>query len=105
MDLDGQFGRTMEARQVDELPAFELSSVAKVRILGQRIVLPATRVVDHFASQYSGGPVEIEEVPGARSGTVFQNEVAIEEEALHFCEEVEVAVEIAPTCLHDADPG
>ena len=103
VNLDRQFGRAIEPRQVDELPALQLGPVTEVRIFRERIVLPAARVVDHLAPQYSGGAVEIEEVTGARSGAVLQDEVPVEKKALHFRQEVEVAIQIAPARLHHAD--
>ena len=44
--LDRHFGRRDEVGQEDELPAAQLRAVAQVEILGQRVVLPAARVVD-----------------------------------------------------------
>ena len=47
VDFNRQFGRAIEPGQVDELPALQLRAVAEVGIFGERVVLPAARVVDH----------------------------------------------------------
>src|SRR5580704_2906642 len=105
MDFHWQLGRTIDPRQIDELPAPELGPVAEVRIFGKRIVLPAAGVVDHLAPQHPGCSVEIEEVTGSRSGAVLQNEVPVEKQALHFRQEVKIAIQIAPARLHDSHAG
>ena len=44
--LDGQLGGRDDIRQVDKLPAAELCAIRKIHVLGQRVVLPAARVLD-----------------------------------------------------------
>ena len=103
MHLDGQLRGAIEARQVDEAPAFELRAIAEVGIFGEGIVLPAARVVDHGDAQNAGRAVEVEEVAGARARAVLEDEMAVEQHAFHFGEEVVIAVQVAPARLHHAD--
>jgi len=49
--------------------------------------------------------VEIEEISGAGARPVLQDEVAVQQHAFHFGEEVVIAVQVAPARLHHADRG
>ena len=55
-----QFGGALNVLQVYEFPSFELGAVGKVRIFGQRVVLPSTGFFDGAAPPYTGSSVEIE---------------------------------------------
>ena len=68
-------------------------------------MLPAAGVGDHGDAQNAGRAVEVEEISGAGAGAVLEDEVAVEQHALHFGEKVVIAVEVAPACLHHADGG
>ncbi len=103
--LDGQFGGAIQAGDVHEAPAFELGAIAEVGIFGEGIVLPAARVIDHGLAQNAGRAVEVEEVAGARTRSMLQDEMAVQQHRLDFGEEVVIAVEIAPAGLHHADLG
>jgi hypothetical protein len=68
-------------------------------------VLPTAGVVDHRFAQNAGRPVEVEEVAGARTSPVLQNEVAVEQHGLHFSVEAVIAVQVGPSGLNHADGG
>ena len=82
-----------------------MRAVTEVGILGQRIVLPAAGVVDHFAAQNTGRAVEVEEVARARTGPVLQDKVPVQQHGFHFGQKAVIAIQIAPAGLHDADCG
>src|ERR1035438_9424493 len=99
----GKFRRAVQARHVDELPAFQLRAVTEVGIFGERIVLPAAGVLNRLAAQNTGRAVEVEEVARARASPVLQDEVPVQQHGFHFGEEAVIAIQIAPAGLHDAD--
>ena len=89
--------------QVVELPALELGPIAKVRILGESVVLPAAGLLDGAAAPHAGGTVEVEEDAGTRTAAVFQDEMAIEQDGFDLGEKAVIAVEVGPAGLHHAD--
>ena len=101
--LDGQFGGTLHVLQVLEVPSFELCAVTEVGIFGESVVLPAASLVNHIAAPHSGRSVEVEENPGAGTASVFEHEVAVEQNRFDLCEEAVVTVEMGPPGLHHAD--
>src|SRR5437764_15385168 len=66
-------------------------------------MLPAAGIFDGLAAQHSRSPVEVEEIAGPRSRSMFQDEMAVKEERFHLGKKVEIAIEIAPPGLHDSD--
>ena len=55
------------------------------------------------AAQNSGGAVEVEEIAGARTRAMLQDEMAVEQHGFDFGEEIVVPVQVAPARLHHAD--
>ena len=41
--FDGQLGRALDIRQIEESPAAKLCAIGEIGILGERVVLPAAR--------------------------------------------------------------
>ena len=66
-------------------------------------MLPTAGVTNHGLPQNAGRAIEVEEEPIAAAGTVLQHEMRVEQHRLHFRQEVGVAVDVAPSRLHDAD--
>src|SRR5262245_25655563 len=64
--VHGKLAGTFDVREIEKFPAFELRSVGKVRIFGQRIVLPPACRVDRGAAPNSRSAVEIEKGAAAR---------------------------------------
>src|SRR6266446_1003669 len=73
--IDGKFAGTFHVREIEKLPAFELCAIGKIRVFGQRVVLPAAGGIDRGAAPDSGGAVEIEERATARAAAVFYDKV------------------------------
>ena len=103
--LDRHFGRSDDVRDEDEPPAAQLRAIAQIEILGQRVVLPAARVVDGRPAPDAGGAVEIEEAPAPVAAAMFEHEVTVEEDRLYLREQRVVLVDVPPACLHHADFG
>ena len=101
--LDRDFSRRDDVGEKYETPACELGSVAEIEIFGQRIVLPAAGGSDRLPPPDARRPVEIEEVPGAIAGAVFQHEVGVEQNRLNLRQERVVLVDMPPARLHHAD--
>ena len=83
----------------------ELGTIAKVRILGEGVVLPSAGFVDGPAAPHTCGTVEVEEDAGARPPAMFQDKMAIEQDGFHLGEKTEVPVEVSPARLHHPDGG
>src|SRR5579862_8871673 len=64
--LHGQFGGTFHILQINKLPSFELGAVRQVGIFSERVVLPASSLVDRGTPPHAGCAVEVEEEPGSR---------------------------------------
>src|SRR4029077_3824451 len=84
--LHRQFGRAINLRQVNEMPAAKLSAIGKVGVLSKRVVLPAARVLDGGTAPDSSGAVEIEKQAAAEARRVFDDEVAVEKNCFDFSE-------------------
>src|SRR2546430_17669960 len=98
-----QFCRGGVLREVDELPAFAVASIAQVEIFGERVMLPTAAIIDGRAAPDAGGAVEVHEASTAVAGGVLDHEMPIEEDRLRFCEQGSVTVEMIPAHLHHAD--
>ncbi len=94
--------RRHDVRQEHEAPAFELGAVAEVEILGERVVLPASRRLDGGAAPHARGAVEIEEPAGPAAAAVLEDEVGVELNSLDLGEQRLCLVEVAPARLHHA---
>jgi hypothetical protein len=88
--------------QEDELPALQLGPVGEVQILGEGVVLPAPGCCDGGAAPDAGRAVEVEEPPRPVARGVLDDEVAVEQDALHLGEGAESAVQVLPAHLHHA---
>src|SRR5215472_12601150 len=96
INLDRNFRRRLFIKQVDEFPTHQLSAEAEVRILSQRVVLPATAHFDGVSAPDAGGAIEIEEGAGAIAGGLFDDEVAVEHDGLQSRQQVVTAVDMRP---------
>ena len=103
--LDRQLRGALDRGRVDELPALKLGAIAQIGIFGERVVLPAAGVRDHRLAQDAGRAVEVEKQPAAEARDVLQHKVAVEQDRLHFGQDVMAAVQIRPARLHHADLG
>src|SRR6266699_2471322 len=101
--VHGKFGSARDVREIEELPALELRAIGKISVLGERVVFPATGVVNGFAAPHAGRAVEIEESTAAGTRAMLNNEVAVEKNGFDIGQERVVAVEIRPARLHHAD--
>src|SRR3954471_11198132 len=94
--LDRHFRRGDYVGHEDEPPALELSPIAEIEILGQRVVLPPAGVVDRDAPPDTGRAVEVEEAAAAIPPAVLEHEVAVEQDRLGFGEQRIVLVDMPP---------
>src|SRR4030095_14798008 len=78
-------------------------AVAQIEILGERIVLPAARVVNRRAPPDAGRAVEIEEQAAAVASAVLEDEMTVQENGLNLRQQRVVFVDMAPARLHHAD--
>ncbi len=109
LDLDGahvrrQFAGHFDAGGEYEAPPGQLSPIAQVQVFGQRHGPPAARRLYALASPHPGGPVEVEEEPGAEAGLVLDPEVPVEQQRLSARQPVLAFVQVAPRRLHHAHP-
>lgn len=100
-----KFGRDTHLVPQDKAPPRHLGPVADVEILGQRIVIPATRVHERLSAPHPRRPVEFEEPATAVPPPLLHQEVPVQEERLRAGQPRFVLVEMLPAGLHHADPG
>src|SRR5262245_26255950 len=103
IDVDGKFGRHDGLGQINEPPTFHLRPVAEVEVFSQCVVVPAPRIRYARFAPDTGGAIEVKKSSAATSSGLFEKEVPIEEERLHFGEQRIVAVQVAPAHLHHPD--
>ena len=101
--VDGQLGSALDVRQIQKFPSKELRSVRKVRVFGERVVLPAAGVVDGLAAPDARGSVEIEKCTASRTATMLHDKVPIKQNCLHLRQQRVIAVEVGPPRLHHPD--
>ena len=89
--------------EIQELPAFQLRAVRKIRVFRERVVLPASSVVNHFAPPHARRAVEIEKRAPSRTCAMLHDKVAIQKNRLDIRQKRIVAVEIRPPRLHHPD--
>src|SRR6266850_3513098 len=92
--VHGKLGSALNVREVEKLPAFELRTIGKIGVFGERIVLPAAGIVDGFAAPHASGAVEIEKSAAAGARAMLDNEMAVEKNGLNVGEQGVVAVEV-----------
>ena len=94
-----QLRRRDHVRKENELPARELRAITQIQIFGERVVLPASRLVDAGAPPQTGRAVEIEETAAAAPGRLLEQKMAIEKHRLHAGEQRVAAIQVAPARL------
>ena len=77
-----QFRGDDDVIQINEAPALQLGAVGEVEILRQRIMLPATSVLNGGAAPEAGGAVEITKLTPATAGGLLQHEMTIQQDGL-----------------------
>ena len=100
-----KFGRDTHLVQQDEAPSRHLGPVADVEVLGQRVVIPSTRVHERLSAPHPRRAVELEEPATAVSPPLFHQEVPVQKERLGAGQPRFVLVEMLPAGLNHADPG
>src|SRR5579859_3754305 len=103
--IDRQLGSAFDLRKIEKLPALELRAIGKIRVFGERVVLPAAGFLDCLAAPDAGGAIEIEKSAAAGARAVLDDEVAVEEDRFHLGEERVIAVEVGPASLDHSDFG
>ncbi len=98
-----QFRRRHDIGEENEPPAFELRAIAEVEVLGERVMLPATGLLNAGFAPETGGAVEVEKAPASAARHLFEEKVAVEEHRLHAGEKRVAAIEVAPAGLDHAD--
>ena len=78
--LHRQFGRAVDFRQIEKLPAADLRAIGKIGVFGERVVLPAARVFNGGAAPDARGAVEIEEQTAAEARRMLDGKVAVEQD-------------------------
>ena len=82
--IDRKFGGHDHIGEVNELPAFQLCTVAEIEILGERVMLPASGIGNARLSPDACGSIEIEKPPAAAAGGLFEEKMTIQEEGLNL---------------------
>src|SRR5262249_40775095 len=92
--VHGQLGRTLDLRELKKFPALELRAVGKIRVFGERVVLPASCVIDGLAPPHAGRAVKIEKRAAARARSMLYHKVPVKKNRFDVGEQRVVAVEI-----------
>ena len=100
-----KFGGNTHFVAQDEAPSRHLRPVADVEVLGQRVVMPSTCVLDCLSAPQPRRPVELEEPAPAVSSPLLHQEVSVQEKGLRACQPRLAFVEVLPAGLRHADPG
>src|ERR1700686_2730154 len=101
--LNRQFSGALDILKIDEFPSLELGAIGKVGVLGQGVVLPATRFVNRPATPDSGRAVEVEEDSAAGAPGMLEHKVPIKQDRFHLREKRIVAVNVGPASLHQSN--
>jgi len=104
-DLGRQLGRDDDVGQIPYPPAAQLSAVAEVEILRQRVPLPAAGVLDAGPPPDASGAVEVDKQPSPAPCCLLDDKVTVHPQCLGLGEERVVPVEMSPTGLDAADGG
>src|ERR1043166_6969749 len=81
-----QFRRRNDIGKKNELPPNELGPITKIEVLGQRIMLPPACFHDARFPPQPGRTVKIEKPSAAAPGSLFEQQVTVEEHRLHASE-------------------
>src|SRR5262249_42122297 len=103
--VDGELRRHGQVAEVDEFPSGELGPIGHVEVLGQRIGLPSTDLLQAASPPDAGRSVEVEEAAGPMARGVLDDEVAVQENRLNSGQERIVAIQVLPAGLNHADLG
>ena len=101
---DRKLGRGCDLGHEHETPPPELGAVGEVEILGQRVPLPASGVVDRRPPPDSRRAVEVEKATRDVTPAVLRYEVPIQENGLDVGQERVVTVQMVPAGLDEAGP-
>ena len=100
-----EFGRDAHFVAQHETPSRHLRPVADVEVLGQRVVIPPTRVVERLSAPQPRRPVELEEPAATVSSPLLNQKVPVQQERLRAGQPRFVLVQVLPAGLDHADPG
>src|SRR4030095_5260995 len=95
-----QVRRAHKGRKRDKFPTCELGTIAKVEIFAQRVVLPASALLDTRTSPQSGGSIEVEKPGAAAASGLFQQKVSVQKDCLHAREQRITAIQVSPASLN-----
>ncbi len=98
-----QLGRSDNVGYVSDAPAAQLSAIAEIEILRQRVPLPSTGVANALTPPHASAPVEVHEQSAAAARCLLDNEVSIHAQRLHARERRVLAVQVPPARLDTAD--
>ncbi len=98
-------GRALGRRQVEEPPASKLGAIREIRVLRERVVLPAAGVLDARPPPQPRRAVEVEPPAAPRPRTLLDHEVAVEVDRLDLRQRRVVPVEVRPAELDHAEGG
>jgi len=104
-DLGRQFRRDDDVGQILYPPAAELSAVAEVKVLSQRVPLPAAGVLNAGPPPDASGAIKVDEQAGPAPRRLLDDKVTVHPQRLDLGEERVVPVEMTPTGLDTADDG
>src|SRR6266568_5129171 len=90
-----QLRRSHNIGEKDKFPASELSTIAKIEIFGEGIVLPASPSFDAGASPETSRPIEIKKAATAAARSLLEQEVPIEKDCLHACKQRIASIQMA----------
>ncbi len=88
--------------EVCESPTGHLGAIAQVEILGERIGMPPSCILQTPSPPHARGTVEVEEAVAGIPSTLLEKEVSVQEERLRLREPGLVAIEVVPPGLHHA---
>ena len=73
-----QLRRSHDVGKINEFPARELGAIAKIEVFAQRIVLPASALLDTRTSPETGGSIEIKKTAAAAARSLLQQKMSIQ---------------------------
>src|SRR4051812_1743695 len=101
--VHGQLSGCDHVCQKDKLPARQLSAIAQVEVLRQRVMLPSPCLFDARFPPQARRAVEVKEASAPAPRRLLQKEMAVEEHRLHPGKQGITSVEVAPSCLNHSD--
>ncbi len=104
-DLGRQLGRDDDVGHIPYLPAAQLSAVAEVEVLSQRVSLPAAGIPNAGPPPDASSAVKVDKQPSPAPCRLLDDKVTVHPQRLGLGEERVVPVEMAPTGLDAADDG